>query len=254
MHPNMRRANDPHRRDFLTDGYISYTFSPRLAEMYLAYLFKLDPTLVRPFGHPSRPDAFFVSNPPVNPSPPSLLVQGRPTWLLDYVIRQGGSVVPQELWFPRGQGDWRRYVEQAQLHVPVFFVNVDGSLGVPVVYAAAGQMSLIGANEPAPLGDRTTTKIRIGWPGYPPSEQQVQLRDQTPGRNPVTLERFVKHLGSRVRQFLADCERAPLHDPNAKWLVGYGRITYNEVMLIGVVQVSAGSWMPILQLVNRVVM
>jgi hypothetical protein len=51
-----------------------------------------------------------------------------------------------------------------------------------------------------------------------------------------------------------DCERAPLHDPNAKWLVGYGRITYNEVMLIGVVQVSAGSWMPILQLMNRVVM
>lgn len=166
------QANDPHR-DFLTDGYIAYTFSPRTAEMYLAYLFKLDPNLVRPFGHQSRPDAFFVSNPPVNPSPPSLLVQGRPTWLLDYVIRQAGSVVPQELWFPRGQGDWRRYVEQAQLHVPVFFVGVDGSLGVPVRYAAAGQMSLVGANEPAPLGDRTTTKIRIGVrtkyfsPSYP---------------------------------------------------------------------------------------
>jgi hypothetical protein len=40
------------------------------------------------------------------------------------------------------------------------------------------------------------------WPGYAPSEQQVQLRDQTPLRNPVTLERFVKHVASRVRQFL----------------------------------------------------
>jgi hypothetical protein len=31
-------------------------------------------------------------------------------------------------------------------------------------------------------------------------------------------------------------------------------ITFNELQLIGVIQVSAGSWMPILQLMNRFVM
>ena len=41
------------------------------------------------------------------------------------------------------------------------------------------------------------------WPGYNPSEQQVQLRYQTPDRNPISLDRFVKHVGSRVRQVLA---------------------------------------------------
>jgi hypothetical protein len=41
------------------------------------------------------------------------------------------------------------------------------------------------------------------WPGYNTSEQQVQLRDQTSDRNPIPFERFVKHVGSRVRQFLA---------------------------------------------------
>jgi len=46
--------------------------------------------------------------------------------------------------------------------MPVFFTNVDGTLGVPLVDAAAGHLSLHGANQLAPLGDRTTTKIRIG--------------------------------------------------------------------------------------------
>ena len=37
-------------------------------------------------------------------------------------------------------------------------------------------------------------------------------------------------------------------------MVGNGNITSDEVMLIGIVQVSEGSWMPILQLKDRVVM
>jgi hypothetical protein len=76
---------------------------------------------------------------------------------------------------------------------------------------------------PPSLIDKTTAKIRIGfvpgslstmcfppityhmvsqWPGYAPSEHQVQLRDQTPTKNPIGFDRFVKHVGSRVRQFL----------------------------------------------------
>ena len=207
--------------DLRVDGYLSYTFTPQAAEIYLAYLFKVDPKRVQAFGAYNWPGAFFVADPPMNHCRAQHIGNGRYAWLLDYAIGRYGSVVPQQLWSPQGQGDWRRYVEQARLYIPVFFVNMDGSLGVPVSHAAAGQMSLRDANEPAPLGDRTTTKIRISvritavnaqsvylhscwsqWPGYTPSEQQVQLRDQTPARNPVTLERFVKHVGSRVRQFL----------------------------------------------------
>ena len=36
-------------------------------------------------------------------------------------------------------------------------------------------------------------------------------------------------------------------------MVGHDNITPDEVMLIGIVQVSEGSWMPILQLMHRVV-
>jgi hypothetical protein len=54
---------------------------------------------------------------------------------------------------------------------------------------------------------------------------------------------------------IQECEQVAVQDPqrNWKWRVAYDNITFNEVMLIGVVQVSAGSWMPILQLMNRVV-
>jgi hypothetical protein len=150
--------------DLRVDGYLSYTFTPQVAEIYLAYLFKVDPKRVQAFGAHNWPGAFFIANPPMNHCHPQHIGNGRYAWLLDYAInsrRGGGSVVPQQLWSPQGQGDWRRYVEQATLYIPVFFVNVDGSLGVPVSYAAAGQMSLRDANQPAPLGDKTTTKIRI---------------------------------------------------------------------------------------------
>jgi hypothetical protein len=212
--------NDPHApqftRDYLTDGYISYTFSSRNAESYLVHLFKVDAPLVQAIRHQSG--AFYVLNRPSHNSPPALLVNGQDAWLLDYAVRTGGSVVPQ-LWFPQGQGDRRRYVDQAQFRMPIFFVNA-GSLGVPVTNAAAGHMQLNGTDLPPQLADKTTIKIRIGvctrslprrshhlpyvsqWPGYAPSEHQVLLKDQTPARNLVSLERLVKHVGSRVRLFL----------------------------------------------------
>ncbi|KAH9967291.1 hypothetical protein BC827DRAFT_1123712 [Russula dissimulans] len=233
-------------RDFLTFGYISHSFTPLLAEVQVANLYKVDPGQITAY-YQERSGAYLVFTQPSYYSPPSVVVQGQPAWILDYKVRSGGTVVPQHLWSPQGQGDWRRYVEQADFHMPVFFINANGALGVPLVNAAAGQMSLYGANQLAPLGDRTTTKIRIGWPGYHPSESQVQLRDQTPARNPITLERLVKHVASRVRQFLIVSLFIPIGGR-------HGNITFGEVMLIGVVQVSAGSWMPILQLTSRVIL
>jgi hypothetical protein len=110
-------------------------------------------------------------------------------------------------------------VDQVQFRMPIFFVNM-GSLGVPVGNAASGHLQLNSTDLPSQLADKTTIKIRIGvgtrslparsnhllyvsqWPGYQPSEHQVLLRDQTPARSLVSLERLVKHVGSRVRQFL----------------------------------------------------
>jgi hypothetical protein len=155
--------NDPHTpqftRDYLTDGYLSYSFNPRNAESYLVHLFKVDAPSVQAIRHQSG--AFYVLNRPSHTSPPALLVNGQDAWLLDYAVRSGGSVVPQQLWFPQGQGDRRRYVDQTQFRMPIFFANM-GSLGIAVGNAVAGNLQLNGTDLPPQLADKTTIKIRIG--------------------------------------------------------------------------------------------
>ena len=82
------------------------------------------------------------------------------------------------------------------------------------------------------------------------------------------LERFVKHVARKVRQFMTNVITIFLRAPSAtgltrpnlqamnqaynsddpRWFIGPGYIIPEEVVLIGAVQVSQGSWMPILQL------
>jgi hypothetical protein len=147
---------------FLIDSYIAYTFTPLGAKNYLAILFKVEPQTVETFLHQGA--AFFVWNQPLLPdlTSPPLSFNGAPAWLLDYRIQPGGTVVPQQLWIPQGQGDLRRYVEQAPLQMPLFFIQENGTLGVPIANAVEGQMFLRGARHPAPFGMKATTKIRIG--------------------------------------------------------------------------------------------
>jgi hypothetical protein len=207
-------------RDYLVDGYISYAFNSRNAELYVVHLFKTDAASVQAIRDGNGAYSVFI--PPSHFSPP-VRTQYGDTWVLDYAVRTGGSVVPQQIWAPQGQGDRRRYVDQAQFCMPIFFVNRNGNLGVPVMNAAAGQMHLRDAHLPSSLIDKTSAKIRIGvcawcllsylftityhmvsqWPRYAPSEHQVQFRDRTPAKTPIPFDRFVKHVGSRVRQFLA---------------------------------------------------
>jgi hypothetical protein len=178
--------------DYLTDGYISYTFTSRNAEFYVVHLFRRDAASVQAIHDGNG--AYSVLIPPLHFSPP-ICTQYGDTWVLNHAVRTGGSVVPQQLWAPQGQGDRHRYMDQAQFYMPIFFVNMNGGLGVPVMNAAAGHMQLRDAYLPPSLMDKTTTKICIGvcallslshlfpityhmvsqWPGYPPAEHQVQL-------------------------------------------------------------------------------
>ena len=47
--------------------------------------------------------------------------------------------------------------------MPIFFLHLDGRLGLPLDSAVVGQCdTLLNAQFPAPLGPQTTTHIRIG--------------------------------------------------------------------------------------------
>jgi hypothetical protein len=151
---------------------------------------------------------------------------GRPLWLLDYSIVGTGTVIPQARWSPENVNDHRQYVAEAILQMPIFFVQQNGILGLSLDDAINGRcQTLRDARMQAQLGGRTTTHIRIGvcgrcapcrcvvestltilgayqWPGYNEFKRQVQIRDETPAKNPITIAKFAQHVGRSVEAFL----------------------------------------------------
>ncbi|KAI0305643.1 hypothetical protein B0F90DRAFT_1624452, partial [Multifurca ochricompacta] len=185
----------------LVDGYISQSFQPRIAEQYISSLLKsnITPPYIT-ISYPRRDGVFFF----VNSAPPYVPKQilNMPYWLLDRSVVPRGTVVPQTMWYPQTVTDRRQHVEEAELQMPIFFEGVDGRLGLSLEASAAGRChGLFNAQEPAPLGLKSTTHIRVGWLGYKEFKRQVQIRDETSGHNPITISRFAHHVGRSVDAF-----------------------------------------------------
>lgn len=253
----MSRSN----HELLVDGYISRAFHPNKdVETYFSHLLKLRAGDVKDLcltiQSPSGSGEVFViqAAPRHLQSRPTMFCNRVPVWLLDYVIKDIGTVVPQTLYIPHNRSDYGRYVEEAELQMPIFFVHENGDLGLPLEDAISGQChTLRHADTQAQLGGRSTTHIRILWPGYQDFKRQVQIRDETPAHNQITLKTFVRHVGRSVEAFLRNPVPKENPDPsNKQWRIGHGgvnqEINRTRIIIIGAVHVSAGTWMPILQL------
>jgi len=242
----------------LVDGYISQSF-PNSAESYFCYLLKTNPSTLRQsclaIDKPDRSGVLFVVNniPKAQFSVLRPYMQGQggyPLWLLDHSVVPTGTVVPQALWSPQSVLDFRQYVSEASLQMPIFFTNENGIMGLPLSDAANGRYhTLRDAREQAQLGGRTTTHIRISWPGYLEFKRQVQTRDETYARSLITIGRFAHHIGRSVEAFLHTTTLDPARKAD-QWTIGQGGVIPANIRVIGAVHVSAGGWMPILQLNN----
>jgi len=172
--------------DLLVDSNLAHMFGPEGAAAYFARLLKVDVRSLRPTMSREWPHAFFITSPttsttvqnasPSSPPPsPTLYIDRRPAWLLDYTIRQVGTVVPQGIW-PSGGGSGSgnnnasasdtpaRSAKAASLNMPIFFVGMDRvtlGLPLPVAIAEGDRVSLQGTGSPAPIGHGSTTYIRI---------------------------------------------------------------------------------------------
>ena len=105
---------------------------------------------------------FFVQSVPSHV--PALFPNPLDGWLLDRGIADRGTVVPQTMWYPRSSIDIRRHVEMAELQMPVFFEDKEGGVGISLEACIDGQCRIL-LRDPtghAPLGQKTTTHIRIG--------------------------------------------------------------------------------------------
>jgi len=165
-------------------------------------------------------------------------------------------VVPQTLWAPHTIIDKRQHVTDAELQMPIYFEGLDGTLGLSLEEAASGRChGLVDAQAFAPLGSKLTTHVRIIWPGYLDYKRQIQVSGEAPQRNPITISKFAQHFGRFVDAFLRNCQPDPgCQDPRrGDWRIGEGGIVREDIVIIGAIHVTAGSWMPILQL-NRYIL
>ena len=105
--------------------------------------------------------AFFIISPAVQHAPYTIYLSNRPAWLLDYRMREYGTVVPQTIWSPATPGDAQRYLNVPNM--PIFFMFGDRmTLGIRLTQAAEGRCGgLLNGHAPAPVGDCHTTYIRV---------------------------------------------------------------------------------------------
>jgi len=150
----------------LVDGTISYMFGPGVAEVYFRYLLKgnIRRSLLC-WDVPNWPGACFTSQGALNAvaETSSACHEREPkARLLDYDARNlEGTVVPQALWSPHSRGAMNKYVLDAALQFPIFFVRQDRTVGLSLHEAVEGPRGLLGAQTYAPLGGQSTLHVRI---------------------------------------------------------------------------------------------
>jgi hypothetical protein len=170
MHSYLTPCTSSYRvpSDILVDGSISYTFGPRTAEAYFGNLLKGSIRRSQLYWDvPTWPGACFTSQGVLNPiaeTPSSTCHKrvGPKARLLDYNVRNlEGTVVPQALWCPQSQGAMNKYVLDATLQFPIFFVRQDRVVGLALHEAVEGAAEVLGAETHAPLGGQSTLHVRI---------------------------------------------------------------------------------------------
>jgi len=242
--------------DVVTDGFVARTFTPEDAANYFILLLRTPPFqhFLRYYGIVCHQGAWYLTHNAnmVQGTSPGVPIQSTP--LLDFSSgATHGSVVPQRRWTPTDEVDFRRHVDGAALELPIFFVNQNGSIGFWLPDILRGRdRGLHNADKFAPLGGRATAQIRINWPGYRYWKRQINTRDETQGRNPISMARLMKVVGSSVNNFFRECMAHGYVATDPRWQIGSGRITQDHVKIIGIIHVSSGSWMPIIQLTQSV--
>ena len=134
------------------DGYITRTVGPKEIVIYLTHLLsghfdKLDLQLI--FSNELL--VFFIQPAAVRHAQLSPSISNQPVLVLDYKLRDYGSVIPQSISTPATPGQALRY-NNVSLEMPIFFVLADRkTLGLRLRQAVAGNFTeLLNAHAPAP--------------------------------------------------------------------------------------------------------
>jgi hypothetical protein len=143
------------QHQLLIDGYIAHMFGSEAAERHHASLLKREPRDINWHTQVSGSLLFFFAA----TNGPGLVHH----WILDYLRKDTGLVIPQQIWVPQNRTEVQRYVAHEQLYPPIFLVHSDSrDLGFPLTDVAAGNCpSLRDADQMALVGPGSHAQIRI---------------------------------------------------------------------------------------------
>ncbi len=202
-------------------GYIGLTFLSHTESFFSAVLKTSPRALQVGFSAPGWPAAFFIThinNPTVSAN--AMSSRGYLMMVLDYrADLSRGTIVPQVPWFPQTPRDLRKYVTDAVLQLPIFLRQDDGTIGMSLSDVIHGNFRrLMDSIQQVNVGGRTSVHVRI---------------------NVSALLGSMFFLEMFISTFIV------------AWRIEPNGITRNDIILVGVVHVSSGSWMPIIQLNRR---
>lgn len=151
---NVAATGSDSHSSILISGCLSRSFGSNKARSLLIALLKADITTF-PIRHNHVSRCFFLPANAIRPGSRPCLIDIETTY-------HTGSIVPQNLWTPLSQTVRRRHVERARLYLPGIFRFADGTVGVNIIDALAGNYGgLTTRDEEVDIGGRVTIYLRI---------------------------------------------------------------------------------------------
>ncbi|KZV71590.1 hypothetical protein PENSPDRAFT_751685 [Peniophora sp. CONT] len=182
---------------------------------------------------------------------PDGLHNTRRCWcVLDMRVTEPVRIIPATLLVPYVQQPSRCNAELEKTDMlPLWFWQVNGSLGVPII--ADGFTCL---PETPSRVKASSLKVGFWWRNYGPLEKQVQLRIKSAQPNtPITTRRLAKTIAGAVQNAMNAYEESSINRTDwydQRYIIGTGagHISVRDVILLGFIFVSPGRIMPLLQL------
>jgi hypothetical protein len=145
------------------DGFISHMFSPQDSHAFFTILLRTSDFLRYYRISYSRGAWYITQNAPYVRLSSLAVPTQHPSLALDFTVEgTQGAVVPQRRWIPADEVDLRRFVTEATLQLPIFFMNRNGGVGFWLPDILQGRdHNLYNRDTEACLGGVMTTHIRI---------------------------------------------------------------------------------------------
>ncbi|VDB83184.1 unnamed protein product [Peniophora sp. CBMAI 1063] len=230
----------------ILQGHICATFGSEEARLYWQRVLGLDTANLYPATNGNGERRIMLPSSPQSPAPPHALPGIPGCWVVDYMpLFHLGPIVRQQPYVPTGTHDQVAPHYQG-LRAPIWFIKNNGTLGISLVDAIGGRAdTLLWESQSKVQGTRAVnTHFTIRWPYYGEFSKLVNLYDSR-------REFHVKYgqLARKVANFMGSfLEEAAQQPGNHAWVVQNTDHFMARILIVGLVQVTAGHYQPIIQL------